>query len=146
MMAACPTGTASLSPYIQPVTTDPLLVFDRATLRRRRERAARDWGDQAFLKREIADAPGRAAGRRAARLRRWRSTSAVTATKSPRRSGRAPDVQTAWCAPISAWASRASARGPAVVADEEALPFAPGSFDLVLSAMDLHWVNDLPGT
>jgi NADH dehydrogenase [ubiquinone] 1 alpha subcomplex assembly factor 5 len=38
------------------------------------------------------------------------------------------------------------ARGPAVVADEEFLPFAPQSFDLVLSAMDLHWVNDLPGT
>ena len=38
------------------------------------------------------------------------------------------------------------ARGPAVVADEEFLPFAPNSFDLVVSAMDLHWVNDLPGT
>src|SRR5205085_1252148 len=38
-----------------------------------------------------------------------------------------------------------AAGGPAVVADEEALPFAPHSFDLVLSAMDLHWVNDLPG-
>ena len=37
------------------------------------------------------------------------------------------------------------AAGPAVVADEEALPFAPQSFDLVLSAMTLHWVNDLPG-
>ena len=37
-------------------------------------------------------------------------------------------------------------QGPAVVADEEALPFAAGRFDLVLSAMDLHWVNDLPGT
>ena len=34
---------------------DPLLVFDRAMLRRRRERAARDWDRQAFLKREIAD-------------------------------------------------------------------------------------------
>ena len=38
------------------------------------------------------------------------------------------------------------AAGPALVADEEALPFAPGCFDLVVSAMDLHWVNDLPGT
>ena len=39
-----------------------------------------------------------------------------------------------------------NARGPALVADEEALPFAAASFDLVLSAMNLHWVNDLPGT
>ena len=33
-----------------------------------------------------------------------------------------------------------------MVADEEALPFAAQRFDLVLSAMSLHWVNDLPGT
>ncbi|CAB1104389.1 unnamed protein product [Ectocarpus sp. CCAP 1310/34] len=32
-----------------------------------------------------------------------------------------------------------------VVADEEFLPFAPASFDLVLSNLALHWVNDLPG-
>lgn len=32
-----------------------------------------------------------------------------------------------------------------VVADEESLPFAPASFDLVLSNLSLHWVNDLPG-
>eukprot|EP00903_Cladosiphon_okamuranus_P019407 g17843.t1 len=31
------------------------------------------------------------------------------------------------------------------MADEEFLPFAPGSFDLVLSNLALHWVNDLPG-
>lgn len=35
--------------------------------------------------------------------------------------------------------------GLAVAADEEWLPFAPGSFDLVVSALSLHWVNDLPG-
>jgi len=36
--------------------------------------------------------------------------------------------------------------GPlAIVADEELLPFAPQSFDLVLSNLSLHWVNDLPG-
>ena len=30
--------------------------------------------------------------------------------------------------------------------DEEALPFAPASLDLVVSSLTLHWVNDLPGT
>ena len=35
--------------------------------------------------------------------------------------------------------------GPRLVAEPEALPFAPGSFDLVLSNLALHWVNDLPG-
>jgi SAM-dependent methyltransferase len=32
-----------------------------------------------------------------------------------------------------------------VVGDEEALPFADGAFDLVVSCLTLHWVNDLPG-
>jgi NADH dehydrogenase [ubiquinone] 1 alpha subcomplex assembly factor 5 len=36
--------------------------------------------------------------------------------------------------------------GLAVAADEEWLPFAPGSFDLVVASLSLHWVNDLPGT
>ncbi len=35
--------------------------------------------------------------------------------------------------------------GPAAAADEEYLPFAPGSFDLVVASLSLHWVNDLPG-
>jgi SAM-dependent methyltransferase len=35
---------------------------------------------------------------------------------------------------------------PRVVADEEALPFADGSLDLVTSALALQFVNDLPGT
>ena len=30
-------------------------------------------------------------------------------------------------------------------ADEEYLPYLPGSLDLVLSNLSLHWVNDLPG-
>jgi SAM-dependent methyltransferase len=32
-----------------------------------------------------------------------------------------------------------------VGADEEFLPFRPGSLDLVISVLALHWVNDLPG-
>ncbi len=36
--------------------------------------------------------------------------------------------------------------GLVVAADEEWLPFAPGSFDLVIANLSLHWTNDLPGT
>ena len=39
----------------------------------------------------------------------------------------------------------ARAAGLRLAADPEALPFAPGSLDLVASALALHWVNDLPG-
>jgi SAM-dependent methyltransferase len=35
--------------------------------------------------------------------------------------------------------------GPCVAADEEWLPFAAESFDLVVASLSLHWVNDLPG-
>jgi SAM-dependent methyltransferase len=34
---------------------------------------------------------------------------------------------------------------PALVGEPEALPFKPASFDLILSVLDLHHVNDLPG-
>ena len=33
-----------------------------------------------------------------------------------------------------------------LLADEEFLPFKEGQFDMVLSNMNLHWVNDLPST
>ncbi|PHH74204.1 hypothetical protein CDD80_3229 [Ophiocordyceps camponoti-rufipedis] len=32
-----------------------------------------------------------------------------------------------------------------VLEDEESIPFEPQSFDLVLSSLSLHWINDLPG-
>jgi SAM-dependent methyltransferase len=35
--------------------------------------------------------------------------------------------------------------GDGVVGDEEALPFAPASLDLFVSALALQWTNDLPG-
>ncbi len=35
--------------------------------------------------------------------------------------------------------------GMRLVADEEALPFAQGSLDLVVSLLNLHWTNDLVG-
>jgi len=38
------------------------------------------------------------------------------------------------------------AGGLRLVADEERLPFAADRFDLMLSNLSLHWVNDLPGT
>jgi len=125
-------------------TPDPLLVFDRAVLRQRRDRAARGWDRQAFLKREIAE-------RLVERLDDVRRSFALALDLGCH----GDEVATALGDRTTvgqlvrsdlglAFARRA--RGPAVVADEEALPFAPQSFDLVLSAMSLHWVNDLPGT
>jgi SAM-dependent methyltransferase len=35
--------------------------------------------------------------------------------------------------------------GPRLVADEERLPFAPASLDLIVSTLGLHWTNDVVG-
>lgn len=45
--------------------------------------------------------------------------------------------------PAPAFAARSPR--PALALEPEALPFARATFDLVLSAISLHWVNDLPG-
>ena len=140
-----PLPVAALSPYIRAVATpDPLLVFDRAVLRQRRDRAARGWDRQAFLKREIAE-------RLVERLDDVRRSFALAldlgchGDEVAAALGERTTVGQLLRSDLGlAFARRAG--GPAVVADEEALPFAPQSFDLVLSAMSLHWVNDLPGT
>ena len=139
-------AVAPLSPYIRRVTTglDPLLVFDRATLRRRRERAARDWTPRAFLKREIA---ARLVDRLGDVRRRFGAALDLGCHGDEIAAAMGPDGPVDWLVRADlglGFAARAG--GPAVVADEELLPFAPASLDLVLSAMDLHWVNDLPGT
>ena len=46
------------------------------------------------------------------------------------------------CDPSAAMAHTAGL--PSIVADEEGLPFANQSLDLVLSSLSLHWVNNLP--
>lgn len=41
--------------------------------------------------------------------------------------------------------TKSTSERASVVADEEFLPFAPASFDLIVSGLSLQWVNDLPG-
>ena len=47
------------------------------------------------------------------------------------------------CDPAPAMARRAG--GLALATDADTLPFGEGKFDLIVSNMSLHWVNDLPG-
>ncbi len=124
--------------------SDPINVFDRALVARRRDRAAAADGDHDFLLARVAEdfaerlaivqrqfplalALGDARGRVSAVLRTSR---------------RVGTVIEADLAPALLPAARDRLR---VVADEEALPFADASLDLVASGLTLHLVNDLPG-
>ncbi len=116
-------------------------VFDRQAVRRHRERAAAAFDAHAFLFEEVA---GRIADRLDdvrrdfARILDLGARGGVMARALGARGGRPFVVHVDLAEPL--------VRGlpGAVVADAEALPFA-GGFDLVVSCLDLHWVNDLPG-
>jgi len=117
------------------------LVFDRHLLRARRRRAAM-LGPATFL---LDQAAQDLAERLSAVLRRFEiAVDLGTPTDALRRRlAAAPNVGMLIAAEP---ALGADAGGLAVVADEDALPFADGALDLVVSALALQFVNDLPGT
>lgn len=119
---------------------DSMLVFDRRALRLRRDRAAATVGATAPILREVAD-----------RLLDRLDDTHHGFTRALDVGGRgvvAPMLRARGLAVVSCDLSPAMAAlngGLAVAADEEFLPFAPASFDLVVANLALHWVNDLPG-
>lgn len=121
-------------------------IFDRRALRRRRNAYASSAEDYDYLvrdaledlvlrlsaiKREFDKALDLSAGRGllAERLLALDNVGTVIA-----------------CDPAFALARRCTRNCPALVADDEALPFAPQSLDLVASVLGLQFVNDLAGT
>jgi len=115
-------------------------IFDRSLLRQRRRRA-QALGPATFLIDRVADD---IADRLATVLRRFpRAADLGSPTGAVRRAiaGRADSLIA-----VDVTVQGFDAAGPHVVADEEALPFADGSLDLVVSALALQSVNDLPGT
>lgn len=118
-------------------------VFDRMSVRRHRDRAAAGLERHDFLFREVAD---RLADRLADIKRDFPTAldlgchTGQFADVVGGRGGIARLVQT----DLSP-AMLDRAHGTRLVADEEFLPFRPHSFDLVVSVLSLHWVNDLPG-
>jgi SAM-dependent methyltransferase len=110
-------------------------VFDRAQLRRARARAAR-LGDPGLA--EAAEA------RLLDRLDDVRRSFSRALALTPRR-GLLPAALAGRGVGFVAEAALDVPRPGTVLADEEMLPFAPESFDLVLAPFCLHWTNDLPG-
>lgn len=121
----------------------PINVFDRPAVRRRRGRSARLGERATFLHDEIAE-------RLADRLndidrvfRRVLILGALSDRLCALVAARGGIERVVVADSAEALARNRS--GIAVVADEEAIPFAPASFDLVLGGLSLHAVNDLPG-
>lgn len=137
---------AAMSDVPVPASPDPNAPFDRRTVRAHRDRAAARLPDHDFLFREVAD---RLADRLADITRQFPCAldlgchGGELAGLVRGRNGLHTLIQ-ADLSPAMARRAR-DAGAPAVCADEEALPFGRARFDLVLSNLSLHWVNDLPG-
>lgn len=117
-------------------------IFDRRLHARRRARAATNFPDYSFLKQVAAED---IALRLAAVNRSFENVLdlgahdgllARTLKSAPLVGPRLGAITTTDIAADFA---------PDQVVDEEHLPFPEQSFDLVVSALSLHWVNDLPG-
>src|SRR6185437_8035353 len=117
-------------------------IFDRHLLRAR-QRRARSRGPAMFLLEHVA---ADLVERLAAVLRKFDvAVDLGTPSDALRRALAEIDTIATLIAAEPAAAALDGAY-PRVAADEEALPFADGSLDLVVSALALQWVNDLPGT
>lgn len=127
------------------MTASPLL-FDRALLRTRLDRAAPDYASADFLKRRAAED---VVMRLETILRRFpvavdlgsrngafsRALSASDAVEK---------IDVLFEADLSARMLGAG-NGRKAVADEECLPFGDATLDLAVSTLSLHWTNDLVG-
>ncbi|HMG80953.1 MAG TPA: methyltransferase domain-containing protein [Xanthobacteraceae bacterium] len=115
-------------------------IFDRALLRQRRRRAAA-LGPATFLVDRVADD---LAERLATVLRRFELAADLGTPGEAVRNALARLESVGRI--IAADVMPDAARGEIfVVADEEALPFGDATLDLVVSALALQFVNDLPG-
>ena len=113
------------------------LIFDRSLQRHRRRRAA-SGKEATFLLERVA---GELTDRLATVLRRF---DIVVDLGTPGEAVRAALLRLDSIGMVVA--ADVLPRGrPFVVADEEALPFADGAIDLLVSALALQYVNDLPG-
>ena len=117
-----------------------MLIFDRDAVRRNRDRAASTVGQVADVLRDAAE---RLLDRLDDTTLRFSQALDVGGRGVVAPLLRARGIETVSCDLSAAMA--AVNPGPVVAADEEFLPFAPASFDLIVANLSLHAVNDLPG-
>jgi NADH dehydrogenase [ubiquinone] 1 alpha subcomplex assembly factor 5 len=123
--------------------TAPRIVFDRGLVRIRRDRAAPAFPEHSFLYDEVS-------ARLVERLELMQRTFPRALVLGSRTGGLAQTLHGRFGIELLVLSEHSTrmavqADGCRVVADEEFLPFADGSFDLVISPLSLHATNDLPG-
>ncbi len=123
--------------------SDPARLFDRTLLRRRRDRHAEAHARHDFL---FAHSAEEVAGRLEAILHDFPLALDLGAHRGlhGRLLAENPRIGRVIYGELSERLARACPR-PAVVCDEERLPFGDATLDLVVSGLGLHHVNDLPG-
>jgi len=125
----------------------PPRLFDRALHRARLERAAASFGAADFLK---ARAAGDLVDRLEAIVRDFPVAVDLGARDGAFRRALADSPASTRIGTLIetdfAYRMLAARDGLRVQLDEEVLPFADQSLNLVVSSLALHWVNDLPGT
>jgi len=118
------------------------LVFDRSLMRARRRRAVA-LGPATFLLDRVAED---AVARLASVLHRFAIAVDLGTPDAALRGALSGSPQIDTLIAIDCMPEKlASARPRAVVAEEDMLPLAPASIDLVVSGLSLQAVNDLPG-
>jgi NADH dehydrogenase [ubiquinone] 1 alpha subcomplex assembly factor 5 len=122
----------------------PLQIIDRTLLVRRRDRVAARAGEHDFLLQRVAVDL-------AERLHLMRRSFPVAVNLGAHHGLVSRHIRSVGSVGLVSDAERSPqllslCEGPSVLADDEALPFADGSLDLVISGLSLQLVNDLPGT
>lgn len=122
-------------------SSNPILVFDRALVRHRRSRAVADFAAHRVLFDEVSD---QLMDRLADIKREFISVLDLGAQNGAlmRSFAAKPNV---FAVSSSLSQTALPELSSTIVIDEEMLPFANASFDLIISNATLHWVNDLPG-
>jgi SAM-dependent methyltransferase len=119
------------------------IIFDRKLLRARRRRAAALGAEPFLIERVAADL----ADRLGAVRRRFTLAADIGSATDALRCALASGTQVETLIALGSTPEQVAQHpGLRVVADEEALPFADATLDLVVSGLALQFVNDLPGT
>jgi SAM-dependent methyltransferase len=121
--------------------SDPPRIFDRALLRRRLQRAVRAGPATFLLERVATDLAERLDA-----VSREFPLAVDLGTPGDALRAALAGARIGGLVALGAVPESVTGNNSAVVADEELLPLRDGALDLVVSALALQFVNDLPGT